>query len=223
MAQQSQSVLFHKWAPLSATVYSYGRYLDPIPGFNFIETSGSSTTVTGVDSFRGTAEPFAQFTPGTLLFKRTGSGATDADINIVATVVSDNEITIAAAKDYTDGVGGWWHQIFLTGTETLDGWVIVQNARKKAVKIVVNNLANLGGVTYSVEGKGWNLDETATQLTTGSLTSETFPNNSIEIPILEPVAALRVGLTTAAAAAPDAADQVSVFIIERIGPLEGEN
>jgi len=222
VAQQEQVTLFYKWAPLSATVYSYGRYLDPVPGFNFIETAGSSVTITGVDSFRGTAEPFAQFTPGTLLFKRTGSGATDADINIVATVVSDNEITIVTAKDYTDGVGGWWHQIFLTGTETLDGWVIVQNARKKAVKIVVNNLANLGGVTYSVEGKGWNLDETATQLTTGSLTSETFPNNSIEIPILEPVAALRVGLTTAAAAVPDADDQVSVFIIERIGPLEGE-
>jgi hypothetical protein len=223
MAQQSQSVLFHKWAPLSATVLSYGRYLDPVPGFNFIETAGSSTTVTGVNSFRGTAEPFANFTAGTLLFKRTESGATDADINIVATVVSDNEITIVTAKDYTDGVGGWWHQIFLTGTETLDGWVIVQNARKKAVKIVVNNLANLGGVTYSVEGKGWNLDETATQLTTGSLLADTFPTNSIEIPILETVAALRVGLTTAAAAAPDAADQVSVFIIERIGPLEGEN
>jgi len=222
MAQQLQEVCFYKWAPLSATVLSYGRYLDPVPGFNFIETAGSSTTVTGVNSFRGTAEPFANFTAGTLLFKRTGSGATDADINIVATVVSDSEITIAAAKDYTDGVGGWWHQIFLTGSETLDGWVIVQNARRKAVKIEINNLANVGGVTYSIEGKGWNLDSIPFQITTGDLTSETFPNNSIEIPILEPVSALRVGLTTAAAAAPDAADQVSVFIIERVGPLEGE-
>lgn len=217
---EQQEVLFYNWAPVSDTVYSYGRYLPPTPGFNAIGTAGASTTVTGVSSFRGVGAPFAGFTAGTLLFKRTSSTA--ADINVVASVTSDNVVVLTAAKTYTGGVGGWWHQIFKVGTTSSDGWILVQNTRAKAVKIVINNLANATGITYSIEGKGWNLDTEPVQLTTGSLLSETFPANGIEIPILETVAALRVGLISGAA--PNAADAVSVYLIEQVGSgFTGEN
>lgn len=220
MAQQQQKLLFYGFAPDSNATLKYGRFLDPVPGFNAISTSGSSTTVTGVNNWRGSGSttPFAGFTVGTLLFKRTSDTA--ADVNIVSTVTSDSSIVIASAKDYSGGVGGWWHQIFKSGTETTDGWMVCQNARRKAVKITVTALSS-AGVTYSVEGKGWNLDQAPYQIITGALASATFPANTIEINVLETVAALRVGLRTTSGA-PNTADAVTVTLIERVGPQEYE-
>lgn len=222
MSAQQQDLLFYGFAPVSNAVYTYGRYLPPVPGFNAITTSGSNTTITGVASFRGAAStaPFAGFTVGTLLFKRTGSLGTAADINIVTTATSQSSIVVATARNYSASPGGWWHQIFLSGTTDSDGWMMVGNARRKAVKISVTALAS-AGVRYSIEGKGWNLDVTPYQILTGTITSAAALGNSITVNIAETVAAIRVGLQTSSGG-PSASDAVTVSIIERVGPLEME-
>lgn len=177
----------------STTAFIYCTTSDPINGMAKVTTSGSSTTVTTVNSLPAFGVPMAagddivfQTGPGTIL-RRT-----------VSAVVSDTQITIDSAADLSAKYTFSWRHVACGYSDT-DGWQMVNNVRGPNVKVDLGDgsgaaLTAVGGVDISVECRFAGDGTAPAQILTTNLTSTLKPTNSQVIPILENCASLRIGL-----------------------------
>jgi hypothetical protein len=92
-------------------------FAGPYPGRGQIETSGSSTTVTGVNA---ADDVFTDIGVGDVLFTRTGAGVTS--LRVVTAKASVDSITVNTAIDLTGGVN-WTYKKLACGTSATDGWI----------------------------------------------------------------------------------------------------
>lgn len=124
--QHKSANFLYKFDVASTTLNFYalqGQQGDPYAtaydGAGTIETSGSSTTVTGVDAAR---DVFAPVDPGDVIFIRFSSGTTE--VRIVVTNADADTITVEDAIDLSAGYT-WSYKKLVGGTGLDDGWISV--------------------------------------------------------------------------------------------------
>lgn len=140
---------FYKAYDLDSTSFKYGRYGPVIPMANrgALQTTGSSTTVTGT----GSLSQFAGATVGSILSIKAGGGAAAVERK-VATIVDSNGITVNSAIDLTTPTCSWSMQRFDIGTADTDGWIPIDKYVTASLHIDIQTVAAAGGVDLIVEG-----------------------------------------------------------------------
>jgi hypothetical protein len=183
-AQETRKAHLNLSYDLDATDYTYcvatgndgSPWSPPISGLGRVETSGSSTTVTGVT---GAANSFGPVSTGDIIFFQAAGGT--ALIRRVATNADDDTITVNAAVDLdiTGGYAFTWLKV-TCGTTASDGWIDVAGWAGKKISLEINQMVATGGVDFKFECRDNTFATTAHQVypgessdcgTNGTLTS----------------------------------------------------
>lgn len=132
------------------TDYTYPRLGSPsghpITGREFVQTSGSSTTVT---AYQGT--PFAPVTVGSLITFRVPPDT--SYVRHVTAKASSSSITIDTAVNLASPAKFDFYP-FASGQTDSDGWHYVGDLSAITVYVQANTIASTGGIDVVIEGGG---------------------------------------------------------------------
>ena len=186
--------LFYLNYDLDSTSYKYGRLGDAmghaIQGKAGISAAASTTVTTSTYTRTDWLAPaaFADVQVGDWLFVVTDSVGSVTKRQ-VATKTSINEITVTGAGVTWTNITAWSFLPFVIGTAATNGFHGCSKDAEKGIQIDIATLAAAGGVDVSIEGQCYGATAPTVLLAKNyaAATSEC-------IPILENVAAIRVGL-----------------------------
>lgn len=160
---------------VTGTSYTYCKFLGrggdpfggPIPGPGRIETSGSSTTVTGETA---TDDPFSEVTAGDIIVLTYG-GTTYT--RRVATKTSADQISVDTALNTTGAAWGWYKAS--CGTAATDGWLDASGMWAGTFVVDVATI-NATSVDYQVQCR---VESSIVQLQAASITTATSAGYTI--------------------------------------------
>lgn len=154
-AQDTRKATYITNYDLDATDYTYcvttgntGGAWDPnIPGKGNVETSGSSTTVTGVT---GAADSFGPPAAGDIVFFKKNDGS--VLIRYIVTNADADTITVNTAVDLdvTGGVAWEWRKV-TCGTGATNGWIDLAGFTGKKISLEITQMVATGGVDFKFE------------------------------------------------------------------------
>lgn len=203
---------FYRNYDLDATSLKYGRLGDAmghaIPGPAAI-SAATSTTVTSTATGRTDAivqSAFSCVNVGDIIIVVTDNLGTQV-VRSVATKTSADEITISGAAVTWVGITSWSFLPFVIGTAATNGWHGCSKSSEKHVQVDLTTLSAAGGLDISIEAMGYGGTSPAVVLAKNYAAAE-----SEIIPILEPCAAIRVGVKGNAGFA--GSDDISVSLLE---------
>lgn len=180
----------------------YGRFYDPVNIRGFIQTSGSSTTTTAVESSGDGSTPFDVVQVGDWLMVESNTG-TQTFRRVIAKA-SSISLTVNSAWDLSGGKAAKLFP-FRSGTGATDGAVFVGSAKNATVSWNLTTLASTS-VRLVIEAKM--SDPNATWTT---LHDETFTTtDSDSFSIVEPWSFVRVGVEDVGG--PTTGDVISVYL-----------
>jgi len=144
-----QRLLFRNY-DVPDTSYTYGYLSDPINATKYLITSGSSTTVSELNS-------------GDNVFQGFGTGWT-LEVNVdgtwtVRTITSvsgaPDSVTVNSAVNWQNGTAGraFSFRQFISGQTASDGWFSVSEFRDKAIQIYVTTLNFATSINATIEGR----------------------------------------------------------------------
>ena len=195
---------------LASTSLVYQKIGDACQGYGGIKTTGSSTTVTAVDT---AVRPFAVLAVGDLI--DIFQPMTAVISRAVATKTSDNEITVSGAAITLAGTAAWQFRKVSSGTGASDGWQSFLDAQMGGTPVNLQidypTLAATGGLDISIEGKGYE-DSPITVVLTKNYASASAAGDTIAIEEHWPF--LRVGVKASSDAT--GTDAITIYGLQNI-------
>jgi hypothetical protein len=189
---------------LDALTYKYGRVNDSCQGHGGVETSGSSTTVTGVAS----TQPPLPFGPLQVGYLVVFCQPPDTQyLRKVATKTSGAEITVDSAVTLT-ATGAWYYYPVNIGATSVHGWRKCSDYLSLQVNFSVETLASSGGIGYSIEG--YTGDDPSSVVPVVFKQDTITSVGTLVVPVTDAFLFLRVGLKAGSAFA--GTDSISVWM-----------
>lgn len=148
MDADHKKLLFRAYDIASASLI-YGTLGDLIQSTRYLKTSGSSTTVSELNS---TDDTFASYGVGDVLAVNVDGTWTLRTVTNVGSI--PDSVTVDTAVDWQNGTTGrmFYYRRFTSGTAAGSGWFPVSGEEDKSVEVSVDTF-NAAGITVSIEGR----------------------------------------------------------------------
>lgn len=193
MSNNNRLLLFKNY-DVSSTSYIYGRYSPPIQAPKYLTTSGSSTTVSELNSGDNV---FAGYGVGDLLHVEVDGAVTTRRITSVASI--PDSVTVNSAVNWQNGTTGraFSFQRFSVGTGADTGWFSIwdYDPSGRVVTISIETI-NATSLDFIIEGRIRG-NPVSSRLWSQSYTAVTTITATVAltaIPVTELVDEIRVGV-----------------------------
>lgn len=190
----SNRLLLFKNYNVASTDYIYGRYTPPIQAPKYLKTSGSSTTVSELNTGD---DVFAGYGIGDLLHVEVDGTVTTRRVTAVGSI--PDSVTVNSAVDWENGGAGraFSFQRFSVGTAATDGWFSVwdYDPSGRVVSISIETI-NATSLDFIIEGRIRG-NPVSSRLFSQSYTAATTITATVAlstIPVTEMVDDIRVGV-----------------------------
>lgn len=149
MADADNKRLLFRAYDVTSTSLIYGLLSDLIQGSGYVKTSGSSTTVSELNS---TDNVFQGYANGDVLYVNVDG--TWAARTITDAALAPDSVVVDSAVNWQNGTAGRMHYVrhFTSGTTASDGWFPVSSDEDKSVEVSVDTI-NATSIDVSIEGR----------------------------------------------------------------------